>query len=141
MRRAFDIRSPSHKMQEIIEQFFAGAEKPIEEASKKLPSKVSKIADDMLKGMDLSDDTQYLRNRLASSGLNTQITGIQDIISSAIFSQAMATAASAHMVDRDKGSKGDIIQNVTINSPKSLSPSETAREYQKAARQLALELN
>lgn len=141
LRRAFDIRSPSHKMQEIIEQFFAGAEKPIEEASKKLPSKVSKIADDMLKGMDLSDDTQYLRNRLASSGLNTQITGIQDIISSAIFSQAMATAASAHMVDRDKGSKGDIIQNVTINSPKSLSPSETAREYQKAARQLALELN
>lgn len=64
LRQAFDIRSPSHKMQEITEQLFAGADKPIEEAGKKLPEKVGKIASNVLnEASRMLDTSSYLAAR------------------------------------------------------------------------------
>lgn len=64
LRKAFDIRSPSHKMQEITEQLFAGADKPMQEAEKKLPEKMGKVADNvLLEAARMSETELYLANR------------------------------------------------------------------------------
>lgn len=41
--------------------------------------------------------------------------------------------------DESSRGKGDVYQEITINSPKPLSPSETAKQFKRASRQLALE--
>jgi hypothetical protein len=41
--------------------------------------------------------------------------------------------------DESRQGKGDVYQDITINSPKPLSPSETAKQFKRASRQLALE--
>lgn len=64
LRTAFDIRSPSHKMQEITEQLLAGADKPLQDAEKKLPEKMGKLADNILnEAAKMSEAEMYLAGR------------------------------------------------------------------------------
>ncbi len=61
MERAFDIKSPSRKMQKIYEQLFAGAEKPMADAQKRLPAEMQKIAESMMaEAAKISNPSIYL---------------------------------------------------------------------------------
>lgn len=79
LKKAFDIRSPSREMQKITEQLFAGMDKPMADAARKLPDKMAKIADKVLAEAEKMSETQrYLHERVDNSGLNTQISKLQD---------------------------------------------------------------
>lgn len=47
-RSVYQIQSPSKAMEKIYEQLFEGSEKPMKEASQRLPKEMQRIADDML---------------------------------------------------------------------------------------------
>ncbi|NLU36587.1 MAG: hypothetical protein GXX01_06175, partial [Clostridiales bacterium] len=77
LRTAFDIHSPSRKMQEITEQLFAGAEKPMQEAARKLPAEMTKVADGVLaEAKRLAEAQAYMRDKLGASGLTMQLSGV-----------------------------------------------------------------
>lgn len=97
LRRAFDIRSPSHKMQEIAEQLFAGMDKPMQEAAKKLPAEIDKIANDMLsRAGRLTDPQEYLRDRISASRLSSIKTFRADELSSIVQTPAISSITNAN---------------------------------------------
>ncbi len=54
--------------------------------------------------------------------------------------ERVLTESENRNYNKQRKEGGDIYQNITINSPKPLSPSETARKLKRASRELALEL-
>ena len=97
LRRAFDIRSPSRKMQEIAEQLFAGMDKPMQEAAKKLPAEIDKIANDMLsRAGRLTDPQEYLRDRISASRLSSIKTFRADELSSIVQTPAISSITNAN---------------------------------------------
>jgi len=70
-------------MQEITEQLFAGADKPMQEAARKLPAEMGKVADKVLdEARRMADVQQYFNRRLSDSGLRAQtaaLAGVTDM--------------------------------------------------------------
>jgi hypothetical protein len=128
LKKAFDIRSPSHKMQEITEQLFAGADKPMADAEKKLPAEMARVADGVLSEANrMSEIQSYISGRVSSSGLGAQITGVQKTVSDM---QTGSTSTIPAPVNPPKGStpqqgasnasnsKGEIIIPVYLDGKK-----------------------
>jgi len=64
-------------MKEITEQLFAGADKPIQEAEKKLPEKVGKIANNVLaEASRMTESESYLAQRASGLGLRSMAVPI-----------------------------------------------------------------
>src|SRR5690606_23629866 len=79
------------------------------------------IADSILRAIPQVQGLLYELLALPSAGINVNVTGV-----------STATAAEGQ-------AQRTIIQNVTIQAPTPLSPSETARQLQRVSRQLAME--
>lgn len=117
LRKAFDIRSPSRKMQEITEQLFAGADKPMEEASIKLPEKMSKVADNVLsEAARLTEAQAYLNNRVTTSGLAMQVSGMHSDFRNAVEpeSSPMLHSSIRTIGDESNENKATIIVPVIL---------------------------
>lgn len=117
LRRAFDIRSPSHKMQEITEQLFAGAEKPMQEAARKLPAEMGKVADGILdEARRMADIQEYFNTRLSASGLRAQVAATTGIIDTGgiFYSIPPALAAKSAGVHPENIHLEIVVQNMNV---------------------------
>lgn len=117
LRRAFDIRSPSHKMQEITEQLFAGAEKPMQEAARKLPAEMGKVAQSVLdEAKRMTDVQEYFNTRLSASGLRAQVAATTGIIDTGgiFYSIPPALAAKSAGVHPENIHLEIVVQNMNV---------------------------
>lgn len=77
LRSAFDIRSPSRKMAEIMELVFDGADKPFEDAEKEMADKSRTVAENM---MDAFGSTELTPNFNLSSIPKYQLAGSAGVL-------------------------------------------------------------
>jgi hypothetical protein len=102
LRKVFDTHSPSKKMQEITEQLFAGADKPMADASKELPQKMSKVADNVLfEAGRMADIQQYISSKVDASGLGAQIVGVQKSVPRIQTDYAIATSDPVNSIKQN----------------------------------------
>ena len=95
---------------------------------------MTKVADGVLaEAKRLAEAQAYMRDKLGASGLTMQLSGVYHGLNI-----AGPINIPAPQTEKNIKAKGDVIQNITINSPTPLSPFEIARQNLKVARELGM---
>jgi hypothetical protein len=104
-------------MQEITEQLFAGADKPMQEAARKLPAEMGKVADGILdEARRMADIQEYFNTRLSASGLRAQVAATTGIIDTGgiFYSIPPALAAKSAGVHPENIHLEIVVQNMNV---------------------------